>query len=567
MSFDFSTLITDRKKSDADYARALMGRITNGTATEEELAEWNAAALKGVYDYTDLNRVTAAMDAVNQLLSETGHKTGYQPVKVHPGSSSDFPDGYTELESIESTGTQYIKIPYYPNQNTRVVLDYLPKSTNNTILFGSRTSTSSSDLFLILHASDTNSLRTDFGGSKVTTGMNPDIRTVIDKDQNKTKILGQSFYSGAATFTCKYPMGIFCGNTGGSYTQLSSYVLYSCKIYDGEALLYDLKPCQNPDNEIGLFDIVTQTFFGNSGTGSFIGASTHKPEARLPKGYQELLYIGSTGQQHIDTGIIPTSNSKIEMDGYIGEYSDTFVFFGARSEKNSGDPTSNCLFALSGNSFRSDYFGSAVQTGGSIRGDFSIVRNKNVTKIASGNSYTLTNSVASGECLYTLYLFAVNTANEESTNGTFILYSCRISGSEDQLLREYVPCQNTDGEIGLYDLSTGEFYGNSGSGSFYAGPVIDTEESSDGEEENDPYTWYEFDSPTLPQLTQYLENVRSLRSAIANQSPDVPGLRDMFSVEAANDIEKILLAIEYAIQIMKQTYVPCGATACGGDYL
>lgn len=370
MSFDFSTLITDRKLSDADYARALIGRITNGTATAEELAEWNAATLKGAYDYTDLNRVTEAMDEINSMLSAEGYQTGYQPVEVHPGDSLDLPEGYTKLESIESTGTQYIKIPYYPNQNTRVVFDYLPKSTNNTILFGSRTSTSSSDLFLILHASDTNSLRTDFGGSKVTTGMNPDIRTVIDKDQNKTKILGQSFYSGAATFTCKYPMGIFCGNTGGSYTQLSSYVLYSCKIYDDGSLSYDLKPCKNPH-----------------------------------------------------------------------------------------------------------------------------------------------------------------------------------------------------GEVGLYDLVTGSFYGNAGTGTFYAGPIIDTEEPTDEEEENNPYTWYESDSPTLPQLTQYLVNVRALRSAIANQSPEVPGVKDMFSVEAANNIEKILLSIEHAIQIMKQTYVPCGATACGGDYL
>ena len=90
---------------------------------------------------------------------------------------------------------------------------------------------------------------------------------------------------------------------------------------------------------------------------------------------------------------------------------------------------------------------------------------------------------------------------------------------------------------------------------------------SDKKKPNPTPIWYEDDSPTLVQINQYLANVRALRATIANLSPEVPEAKDMFSVEAANNIEKSLLAIYRAIQTMKQTYVPCGATACGGDYL
>ena len=72
MSFDFSTLITDRSQADLDALGSLLS-VPMEDWTAEELAEFNLARSKGAYNYTDLNRVTAAMDYINEQLVGYGY--------------------------------------------------------------------------------------------------------------------------------------------------------------------------------------------------------------------------------------------------------------------------------------------------------------------------------------------------------------------------------------------------------------------------------------------------------------------------------------------------------------
>ena len=79
MSFDFSTLVTDRTQADVNRVKQIAEKIKNGTASESELAEFNSAAMKGAYNHTDLNRVTAAMDALKAKLEGYGYNVpGYR---------------------------------------------------------------------------------------------------------------------------------------------------------------------------------------------------------------------------------------------------------------------------------------------------------------------------------------------------------------------------------------------------------------------------------------------------------------------------------------------------------
>ena len=57
MSFDFSTLVTDRIQSDVDQRNA-----------------------KGTYNAADLNRVTAAMEALDEMFRAYGYHSGYTPI-------------------------------------------------------------------------------------------------------------------------------------------------------------------------------------------------------------------------------------------------------------------------------------------------------------------------------------------------------------------------------------------------------------------------------------------------------------------------------------------------------
>ena len=73
MDFDFSTLITDRAPSDLELLRDLLSTPMSDW-TAEQLAAFNQAASKGAYNYTDLNRVTACMDYLNERLTALGYE-------------------------------------------------------------------------------------------------------------------------------------------------------------------------------------------------------------------------------------------------------------------------------------------------------------------------------------------------------------------------------------------------------------------------------------------------------------------------------------------------------------
>lgn len=83
MAFDFSTLVTDRTQQDVDYAKQIRDKLVLGTATDAEKAEWNSFTLKGAYNHTVLNRVTAAMEDLKLRLEGYGYVVlGYQRIVV-----------------------------------------------------------------------------------------------------------------------------------------------------------------------------------------------------------------------------------------------------------------------------------------------------------------------------------------------------------------------------------------------------------------------------------------------------------------------------------------------------
>lgn len=95
MSFDFSTLITDRSKADVDAALGVISRVTNDTATLEERQQLYDGLLKGMYDFTDFNRVTACMIFLKDRLASAGYLVTFTP--VGPYGRSDYPTA-AELE-------------------------------------------------------------------------------------------------------------------------------------------------------------------------------------------------------------------------------------------------------------------------------------------------------------------------------------------------------------------------------------------------------------------------------------------------------------------------------------
>ena len=269
-------LITDRTQQDVNRARELAGKLNAGTATVEELAEWNSIALKGCYDYTDLNRVSAVVQYLDDMLKGHGYIAGVSGKQL-----GRLPAGYTELEYIESSGTQYVDSGFKPNNNSRVVLDFEPTAAYSSIvgIFGTRDENSgtAANMFVFWN-NGANTFRTDYFGTQQTMTVSTLLaRQTVDKDKNVTTIGSVSASNAASTGQCSNNLYLFCTNDAGTENYFAKLKLYSCQIYDNGTLVRDFVPCVNASGEAGLYDLVGEKFYGNSGTGAFaVGPETGK---------------------------------------------------------------------------------------------------------------------------------------------------------------------------------------------------------------------------------------------------------------------------------------------------
>ena len=190
----------------------------------------------------------------------------------------------------------------------------------------------------------------------------------------------------------------------------------------------------------------------------------------LPSGYKRLEYIRSTGTQYVDSGFKPNNNTRVVLDFEpTAAYSSIVGIFGTRDE-NSGTAKNQFVFWNSGASaFRTDYYGTqktlSVST---LLKRQTVDKNKNVTTIGS---VSVTNTASTGQCANNLYLFCANSAGTANYFSKLKLYSCQIYDN-GTLIRDYIPCQTASGEIGLWDDVNSVFYGNAGTGTFTAGPVV-----------------------------------------------------------------------------------------------
>lgn len=145
-----------------------------------------------------------------------------------------------------------------------------------------------------------------------------------------------------------------------------------------------------------------------------------------------------------------------------------------------------------------------------------------------------------------------------------VLYYCRIYDG-NTIIRGYIPCKNAGGAVGLYDLIGQKFYGNAGSGSFTAGPVVTWDEPEEPAETLDPYTWYESDVPVPSQMARYRANVAAVRAALRlpEGTPETPETMRRLTVTEANSIEAILLALNFILNKIHTAVRHCGVTVCG----
>ena len=262
-----------------------------------------------------------------------------------------------------------------------------------------------------------------------------------------------------------------------------------------------------------------------------------KGDSRLPSGYTELEYIQSSGTQYVDTGLVcsQSDNYKIELDC---------------------DLTSSAYYAGA-----NGYLQYQASIAGGARSNLTITYANKVETITVNGTVKKTDDWSNfndtNVKIGILRLGAANNGWYSSNIQSGKIYSCKIY-KKSVLVRDFIPCKNPSGAVGLYDTVNDTFYGNSGAGTFTAGPEIGALEDRE---------WRESDIVRLSQWRQYLANVQALRDAYYTlaETGELPDAADRLDYIGANTIEKILTDIDLLIGWMKSSYRRCGTFQAGNN--
>ena len=430
-------------------------------------------------------------------------------IDVSGVGTSILPDGYVQLEYIQSSGTQYIDTGFNPNQNTRFVADVEIVSVQNAQLFGARIASASS-AFNMLVSSKTGG-RDDYG-TTVLNFTTTSERWKIDKNKNVTMVNDVSVSHGVETFqtTCSIFINAVNNNGTPMSTTTASAKWRTVQIYNNGVLSRNFIPCKNPSGVVGLYDVVNSQFYSNVGTGSFIAGPeiviSNKitidflgnydvvdiddkpikelskdtewifqfvPGPKLPSGYTELEYIQSSGTQYINTGFKPNQDTKISITVDF-PLSGTSWLYGGRTSASSNSLGFLCE---SGSRYRFDYASSITALTVKPTGKFTIDSDKNKCYINGELAFTAPYKTFASPV--NMYIFNNNNNGSLSGGSSAKLYNCSIYDN-GVLIRSFIPCKNASGTVGLYDSVNNQFYKNAGRGTFIAGPEISPIEDKGG---------------------------------------------------------------------------------------
>lgn len=398
------------------------------------------------------------------------------------------PEGYEQLEWIESTGRQYIDTEIIFTNTNGFRAEYLcPVSPvgGNHNLCGSRTDEGTDSRCLI----GSNGYSDE--SSVVYVGWNKLVVTQLQlvKDNfqdvvsvnylnsrklecrgNATADLTESLVEQTSTF-CLFGAS-YASNTSAPILY-GEYRLFSFQISAGSACIRDFVPARRlSDGVIGLYETIEGRFYENQNVGTqekFIAG----PTLDAPKTYEKLEYLQSFNNKYIDTGVTFT-----DSHGYEIEYQATRTSVGGNanvcgSRASSGD--TRCVLGANGN--YQVYLGwntlvipntSGVKDSskGTVRVNFYNSRRADCRGKVVENLETLKTQTG------TFYLFAghYTYSGQSDVYGSHRIFSFKMTEG-DRLILDLVPARrNPDSTLGMLDRLTGRFYEKQGTGAFRGGP-------------------------------------------------------------------------------------------------
>ena len=232
------------------------------------------------------------------------------------------PEGYTQLEYIESSGTQYIDTGVKGKHGIKTILDFtiLSGSLSDTTILGCATATYSSRIYAV--STQNSAFAYGFGdwyisSTAAQTGKRYFVETDFAVGAQSMKVDGVTVKTSTSTTSVNlgFNLSLFGNNAGGTVKVSNPTRVYACKIYNDNSLVRDYVPAKrNSDGAYGLYDLVDGVFYTNKGTGTFIAGA----EVEIPS-----LVYGHEISKIVDRGMwtvtatngIKTKTQNVLVDG------------------------------------------------------------------------------------------------------------------------------------------------------------------------------------------------------------------------------------------------------------
>ena len=235
----------------------------------------NSYCAGGTYEYNETTASGINPCPVEYTYNTTTGKSAISQCQRHCDAGTYLqllPSGYTQLEYIQTTGTQYI--------DTGVVMNTLVTPTMSLTLQYDNTNTDQqsgvavkSAYFKvgILKTASTFFCNTNTDDTDVTFGpADTNKHTFVIDTANATCSLDNTSQSITVADFSNVSRSFFIGRVPGSYASISNAKYYHFSITSNGALIRNMVPAKrDSDDVLGMYDLVNDVFYTNAGTGTF----------------------------------------------------------------------------------------------------------------------------------------------------------------------------------------------------------------------------------------------------------------------------------------------------------
>lgn len=365
------------------------------------------------------------------------------------------------VDYIENNGGAYINTGILPSYDYTVKIKYQYtglRATYNPI-FGMRTGAvpTGNGLFWTGMHNTSKEVYLRFGGDSVNYALGDKALDIIEITCSPEGIFingedtGARYFNGEITSVAK-PMYLFTlnGESGASGLGETNAKVYSYEVFDGNMnLIQDLRPCIDPKGVVCMYDIVTEKYFYNKGTG------------KLTAGPHLLDYIKFDGKSWIDTGITElggiwtvtaSGDDSTQLRFLIGNGGQAANYYGTLSNGKWGLGTAS-----------EEYYFENART--SKMTAEVIFEESQATATVDGVTIVRPGTKAIGNFLLCGY------QSFDSSNYLFKgdVYHCSYVDTTGKLILDLYPAIDPSGVVCMFDKVSHTYYYNQGSGEIKAG--------------------------------------------------------------------------------------------------